>query len=42
MLQHGRLLTGKAFSLSYVSSNIYMALDIQTLINPSRILRDVK
>jgi len=41
--QNGRLLTGKAFCLSHVSSGINMALEkIWTLMNPPGILRDVK
>jgi len=42
MLQNGRFLTGKAPSLSHVSSKINMASEIWTLMDPSGILRDVK
>jgi len=40
--EYGCLLTGKAFSLSHVSSNINMVSEIRTLMNPSEILRDVE
>jgi len=42
MLLNGCFLTGKVPSLSHVSSNIDMALEIWTLMNPSGILCDVE
>jgi len=42
MLQNGCLPTGKVPPLSRMSSNINMASEIWTLMNPSGILRDVE